>query len=88
MGISHIPAAQRQIGAFVAGVVEEKLGTRVKVGRVDPGFLNRIIIEDLTIWDQRQKEMVRIARLSAKIDIGPLITDGKIFRRSTLWWVF
>ena len=77
MGISHIPAAQRQIGAFVAGVVEEKLGTRVKVGRVDPGFLNRIIIEDLTIWDQRQKEMVRIARLSAKVDIGPLITDGK-----------
>ena len=78
MGISHIPAAQRQIGSFVAGMVEEKLGTRVKVGRVDPGFLNRIIIEDLTIWDQQQKEMVRIARLSAKIDIAPLITDGKI----------
>ena len=78
MGISHIPAAQRQIGSFVAGMVEEKLGARVKVGRVNPGFLNRIIIEDLTIWDQQQKEMVRIARLSAKIDIAPLITDGKI----------
>ena len=78
MGISHIPAAQRQIGSFVAGLVERELGTRVKVGRVDPGFLNRIIIEDLTIWDQHKKEMVRVARLSAKIDIGPLVTDGKI----------
>ena len=78
MGISHIPAAQRHIGSFVASMVERELGTRVKVGRVDPGFLNRIIIEDLTIWDQNEKEMVRVARLSAKIDIGPLVTDGKI----------
>ena len=78
MGISHIPAAQRHIGSFVASMVERELGTRVKVGRVDPGFLNRIIIEDLTIWDQNKKEMVRVARLSAKIDIGPLVTDGKI----------
>ena len=78
MGISHIPAAQRRIGSFVAGVVEQKLGTHITLGRVDPGFLNRIIIEDLTILDQRQKEMLRVARLSAKIDLAPLITDGKI----------
>ena len=78
MGISHIPATQRHIGSFVAGMVEHELGTCVKVGRVDPGFLNRIIIEDLTIWDQNEKEMVRVARLSAKIDIGTLVTDGKI----------
>jgi hypothetical protein len=77
MGISHLPVAQNRIGAFVAGVVEQKLGTHVTIGRVDPGFLNRIIIEDVTIWDQRNKEMVRVARLSAKVDIAPLI-EGKI----------
>ena len=78
MGVSRIPAAQHRIGSFVAGVVEEKLATRVSIGRVDPGLLNRIIIEDLTIWDQHQKEMIRIARLSAKIDIAPLLSEGKI----------
>ena len=78
MGISHIPAAQHHIGSFVANLVEQKLGTHVTIGRVDPGFLNRIIIEDLTIWDQQNKEMVRVARLSAKIDLAPLLTNKKI----------
>lgn len=78
MGISHIPIAQHHIGSFVANMVSQKLGTHITIGRVDPGFLNRIIIEDLSIWDQQKKEMVRVARLSAKIDLTPLITDGKI----------
>ena len=78
MGISHIPIAQHHIGSFVANMVSQKLGTHITIGRVDPGFLNRIIIEDLSIWDQQKKEMVRVARLSAKIDLAPLITDGKI----------
>ena len=77
MGVSHLPAAQRRIGSIVAHAVEEKLGTRVSLGRVDLGFLNRVIIDDLLIYDQQKKEMVRVARLSAKIDIAPLI-EGKI----------
>jgi len=77
MGISHIPAAQERIGSIIAHAIEQKLGTSVSVGRVNPGFLNRIIISDVRILDQRQKEMIRIARLSAKADFGPL-ADGKI----------
>ena len=62
----------------MAHAVEQKLGTSATVGRVDPGFLNRIIIRDLIIRDQKGKEMLRVARLSAKIDFAPLLTDGKI----------
>ena len=60
MGISHIPIAQHHIGSFVANMVSQKLGTHITIGRVDPGFLNRIIIEDLSIWDQQKKEMGRL----------------------------
>ena len=77
MGVSHIPAAQHFIGKKVADAVGRHLGTEVSVGRVDMGFLNRIIIDDLRILDQRRKPMVRVARLTAKIDIGPL-TEGRI----------
>ena len=77
MGVSHIPAAQHFIGNKVADAVGRHLGTEVSVGRVDMGFLNRIIIDDLRILDQRRKPMVRVARLTAKIDIGPL-TEGRI----------
>mgnify|MGYP002620614814 CR=1 FL=1 len=77
MGISHIPAAQHYIGSKVAEVVGHTLGTQVTVGRVDLGFLNRIIIDDVHILDQQKKEMVHVARMTAKVDIGPMM-DGKI----------
>ena len=77
MGISHIPAAQQFIGSKIANVVGQKLGTQVYIGRVDLGFLNRVIVNDVLIFDQQHKEMVRVARLSAKIDIAPLM-NGKI----------
>ncbi|MBQ8991385.1 MAG: translocation/assembly module TamB domain-containing protein [Prevotella sp.] len=77
MGVSHIPAAQRFIGSKVADAVGRQLGTEVSIGRVDMGFFNRIIIDDLRILDQRKKPMANVSRLSAKVDIGTLI-DGRI----------
>ena len=77
MGITHIPTAQQFIGSKISDVAGQKLGTQVSIGRVDLGFLNRIIVNDVLIYDQQRKEMVRIARLSAKVDIAPLI-NGKI----------
>ena len=77
LGVSHLPAAQRYIGSKVSEVLGEKLGTQVSVGRVDLGFLNRMIIDDVLIYDQQQKEMLRVARLSAKVELMPL-TEGRI----------
>jgi hypothetical protein len=64
----HIPAVQSKIGSTVASVLSDKLGTKVQVGRVDLGFLNRIIIDDVRIEDQRGQMMLRSARISAKLD--------------------
>ena len=68
MGVSHIPVAQHFVGKKVADAVGRHLGTEVSVGRVDMGFLNRIIIDDLRILDQRRKPMVRVARLTAQTE--------------------
>ena len=68
---------QRFIGSKVAGELSEKLGTEVSVGRVDLGFFNRIIIDDILILDQRQKEMLKASRVSAKIELLPLL-DGRV----------
>ncbi|MDD6379757.1 MAG: translocation/assembly module TamB domain-containing protein [Prevotella sp.] len=73
----HIPAFQGLIGSEVASALAEKLGTKVEVGRVDLGFLNRIIIDDVHIYDQKNKPMLQATRLSAKVDIIPLFR-GKI----------
>ena len=73
----HIPACQQYIGQKVSESIGEKLATKVSVGRVDLGFLNRIILDDVLIYDQQQRMMLSMARLSVRVDLLPL-TQGKI----------
>lgn len=73
----HIPAFQRFIGNQIENVLAEKLGTKVEVGQVNLGFLNRVIIDDVLIYDQMNKKMLTASRLSAKFDIVPLL-EGRI----------
>ena len=77
MAISYIPQTQNYIGRKVADAISDKLGTQVSIGRVDLGFFNRIIIDDVKILDQQQKDMLRVGRLSVRLELWPLI-DGKI----------
>ena len=75
----RIPAIQGQIGEITASAISKKLGTRVEIGRVDLGFFNRLIIDDVLVFDQKGKEMLRSARLSVKISILSLLEDGRIY---------
>lgn len=77
MILLHITAIQQSLGKAVASEISGKLGTKVVVGRIDLGLLNRIIIDDVIIYDQKNKEMLKAARLSAKIKLADL-ADGKI----------
>ena len=71
----HIPAVQRYMGDKAADLLEKTLGTEVKVGSIYPGFLNRLIIDDLLIKDQQGKEMLRVHRLGIRISIWNLLND-------------
>ena len=69
----HVPAVQRAIGSQVAKAVGEELGTTVQIGRVDLGFFNRLVIDDVLILDQQQKELLNAHRLTTKIDLLALM---------------
>ena len=73
----HIPFIQNAIGECVSGVLSEKLGTKVSVGRVDLGFINRIIIDDSQMLDQQKKQMLNVSRISVKINLLAL-ANGQI----------
>lgn len=81
----HIPAVQRGIACEVASALENKFNTRFDIGRVDLGFLNRLIIDDVVMYDQNKKVMLQASRLSVKIDYLPLaqsrisISSARIF---------
>lgn len=65
------------MSVLVAKELTSVLGSKLTVGRINMGLLNRIIIDDLLLDDQSGKEMLKVTRLSAKFDIIPLF-NGKI----------
>ncbi|MCD8282081.1 MAG: hypothetical protein LUC22_02370, partial [Prevotella sp.] len=65
------------IGERAGAALAERLGTSVRVGRVDIGMLNRVIVDDVTIYDLYGKRMLRAGRLSVKLLFSDLI-QGKI----------
>lgn len=73
----HIPVVQRSIGKYTAHAIENRLGTKVNIGQVDLGFFNRLVIDDVLIYDQRQKKLLKANRLTLKIDLWAL-TQKKI----------
>ena len=75
--LTQMPVVQAYIGSQAAKAIANKLGTRVSIGRVELGLFNRVIIDDVTIYDQHGKKMLVASRLTAKIDLAPL-ADGRI----------
>ncbi len=76
--VLHIPFVQRALGGEIASALSAKFGgTRVEIGSVDLGLLNRVIVDGVHIYDQRRKPMLEASRVSAKIDILPLF-EGRI----------
>lgn len=73
----HIPAIQEMVGEKVAEVVAETLKTNVRVGRVDVGFFNRLVVDDLRIDDQQRQPMIQASRVAAKVDLVSLF-QGKV----------
>ena len=73
----HLPPVQNFLGSTVATALAQKFGTEVSVGKINLGFFNRIIIDDVRMLDQKGDSMIYASRLSAKVDLLPL-KDGKI----------
>ena len=75
--LTHLPVVQRFIANETASILQKKLGTDVRIGSIDLGLLNRIIIDDVSINDQKGDSLLNIGRASAKFDYLPL-AKGKI----------
>lgn len=73
----QLPPVQALIGSQAANALKNKFGTEVSIGKVNLGFLNRIIIDDVMMKDQQGDSMIYASRISVKVDLLPL-KEGKI----------
>ena len=73
----RIPQVQQYLGAKASQAIGGKLGTKVEVGQIDLGFLNRLILDNVVIYDQQQQRMVSADRITARVDL-PSLAIGKV----------
>ena len=71
----RVPSFQSFLGEKISGALSETLGTEVYVGRVNIGFFNRLILDDVLIKDQDKKEMLKASRMAVNIDLRQLTKD-------------
>lgn len=73
LSLSKIPAVQSWTADVVSRSLANYLGTTINIGNIRPGLFNRLIIDDVKIYDQKDSLMLNAARLAAKIRILPLL---------------
>ena len=73
----NLPYVQQQVSVLLSEQLSRALGSKLSIGRVNLGLLNRVIVDDLQLNDLSGKEMLKVSRLSAKFDIFPLF-NGQI----------
>ena len=78
VAIVHLPAVQEWIGSRVAKAVMQKLDTKHQIGRIYLGLPNRIVIDDLRLYDKQGRLMIRAGRAAAKVDYGEMVRNGRI----------
>ncbi len=76
--IFRIPSIQQYAGERVAAALSHKLGTTVRIGAVNPGWLNRVIIDQVRMDDQSGKPLLTANRLSVRINILPLLASDRV----------
>ena len=77
IAIVSIPAVQEALGRQASRFLGKQLGTTVTIERVDIGLFNRLTLDHVLIRDQKGCDMLTARRLSATVDILPLL-NGKI----------
>lgn len=76
--LPRFEGVQAYIGKRVEVALAEKLKTRVEVGSVNIGLPIRAVIDDVVVYDQKNKKMLKSKRISAGFQLITFLKSGKI----------
>ena len=67
------PLTQQWLTGRVERIISRELQTRVQVGNVRLGLFNRVVIDDLLLFDQQGDTLFSATRLSSKVQVPSLL---------------
>ena len=75
--VLQLSGVQEYLGRKTAAILSEKLGTSVSIGHAKYDLPTHLTVYQLSLKDQEGRDMLWVNRLSARIDLLPLL-NGKI----------
>ena len=83
--VLQIPAFQTYTAKRAAGIISERLGTDVSIGKVYYIFFNKLIVNDFLIMYSESDTLINCSKLSVSISAKDLIVNSKLtLKRLTL----
>ena len=73
LSLSKIPAVQSWTADVLSQSLSEYFETKIFIEDVRPGLFNRLIIDNVKVYDQKDSLMLNAARIATKIRILPLL---------------
>ena len=80
----YIPAIQRRGLNAVCNVLENYLETDMQIGGVSWRFPNRLLLDDILVYDRQDTLMLKVSRAAAKIEVLPLLKKRIRIRNAQL----
>ena len=75
--LTETPWGQKQMARVASQQLSQFFSTQVVVKRVHVGLFNRLVLDDIFLTDQQDSLLLSAARLSAKVELRPLL-NGKV----------
>lgn len=76
--IIQIPSVQYFMGRQASGILESIFETEVSVKRVNIGFFNRIVLDDVSMCDQTHQPLLTTRRMAIRVDVPQYLTTGRL----------
>lgn len=66
IAIFNLSFVQKQISDLAAEELSKLMKTEVSIGNIDLGLLNRVIIQNVTLKDRENEELLKVSRFRPK----------------------
>ncbi|MCH5175506.1 MAG: translocation/assembly module TamB domain-containing protein [Prevotellaceae bacterium] len=70
-----LPVMQNTLAGWTANVLSKQIKSKVDIGSINIGLLNRVIVNDVVIYEPSGKQFASIARVSANVNPSLLLAD-------------
>lgn len=83
--LPRLPFVQSALAEMMQDAITQKIGTRANVVRVDVRFPDRLVADEVTLFDQKGKEMLRAGRVSVSVELLPLLERRIVINSAQLF---